>query len=57
MRFFAKILYDKETTACLNTGNSPLHIAAATAAARFETPSKANYRGAEQAEVLNCCER
>ena len=38
-----KILYDKETTACLNRGNFPLHIAAA----RFETPSMANYRGAE----------
>ena len=47
-RFFAKILYDKETTACLNRGNFPLHIAAAiAAAARFETPSMANYRGAE----------
>ena len=32
-RFFAKILYDKETTACLNRGNFPLHIAAAVAAA------------------------
>ena len=45
-RFFAKILYEKETTACLNRGNFPLHIAAA-AAARFETPSMANYKGAE----------
>ena len=46
-RFFAKILYDKETTACLNRGNFPLHIAAAVDAAPFETPSMANYRGAE----------
>jgi hypothetical protein len=44
-RFFDKILY-KETTACLNRGNFPLHIAAAAAAARYETPSMANYRGA-----------
>jgi hypothetical protein len=42
-RFFAKILYDKEATACLNRGNFPLHIAAA----RIETQSMANYRGAE----------
>ena len=46
-RFFDKILYDKETTACLNRGNFPLHIAAPAATDRFETPSIANYRGAE----------
>jgi len=46
-RFFAKILYGKEAPACLNRGNFPLHIAAAVAAATFETPSMANYRGAE----------
>jgi hypothetical protein len=31
-RFFAKVLYDKEATACLNRGNFPLHIAAASRA-------------------------
>jgi hypothetical protein len=47
-RFFVKILYDKGKTACLNRGNFQLHIAATTAAAaRFETPSMANYRGTE----------
>jgi hypothetical protein len=46
-RFFAKILYDKEATACVNRDNFPLHIAAALAAARIEAPSMANYRGAE----------
>jgi hypothetical protein len=46
-RSFAKILYDKEVTACLNRCNFPLHIAAAVAAAKFELPSMANYRGAE----------
>jgi hypothetical protein len=44
-RFFPKILYDKQHLA--SRGNFPLHIAAAVAAARFETPSMANYRGAE----------
>jgi hypothetical protein len=55
-RFFAKILYDKETTACLNRGNFQLHIAAvAAAAARFETPSMANYRELkDKPKVLNC---
>jgi len=54
-RFFAKILYDKEATACLKRQNFPLHIAAAVAAAGFETPSMANYRGAEgKVKVLNC---
>jgi hypothetical protein len=43
--FYAKILYDKESTACLNRINFPLHIAAATAAAKFEIPSMAFYRG------------
>jgi hypothetical protein len=47
MRESAKILYDKEANACLNGGNFPLHIAANVAAAGFETPSMANYRGAE----------
>jgi len=46
-RYFAKILYDKEATACLNRVNFPLHIAAAVAAAQFETPSMQNYRGAD----------
>jgi DNA polymerase III delta prime subunit len=45
--YFAKILYDKETTACLNRNNFPLHIAAAVSAARFELPTMLNYRGAE----------
>jgi hypothetical protein len=45
--YFAKILYDKEATACLTRNNFPLHIAAAVAAARFENPSMINYRGAE----------
>lgn len=46
-RYFAKILYDKEATACLNRVNFPLHIAAAVAAAQFETPSMQYYRGAD----------
>jgi hypothetical protein len=53
--YFAKILYDKEATACLNHNNFPLHISAAVAAARFETPSMVNYRGTEsqiQSSVL-----
>jgi hypothetical protein len=53
--YFAKILYDKEATACLNRNNFPLHISAAVAAARFETPSMVNYRGTEsqiQSSVL-----
>ena len=45
--YFAKILYDKETTACLNRNNFPLHTAAAVAAAKFESPTLVNYRGAE----------
>jgi hypothetical protein len=45
--YYAKILYDKEATACLNRNNFPLNIAAAVSAAKFETPSMANYRGAE----------
>jgi hypothetical protein len=45
--YFAKILYDKEATACLNRNNFPLHISAAVSAARFETPSMVNYRGNE----------
>jgi hypothetical protein len=45
--YFAKILYDKEATACLNRNSFPLHISAAVAAARFETPSMINYRGTE----------
>jgi hypothetical protein len=45
--YYAKIFYDKEQTACLNRNNFPLHTAAAVAAAKFETPSMINYRGAE----------
>jgi hypothetical protein len=45
--YFAKILHDKDETACLNRNNSPLHIAAAVSAARFETPSVVHYRGAD----------
>jgi hypothetical protein len=45
--YYAKILFDKEKTACLNRNNFPLHTAAAVAAAKFETPSMINYRGAE----------
>jgi len=45
--YYAKILFDKEQTACLNRNNFPLHTAAAVAAAKFETPSMINYRGAE----------
>jgi hypothetical protein len=45
--YFAKILYKKEETACLNRNNFPLHISAAVAAARFEIPSMIHYRGAE----------
>jgi hypothetical protein len=42
-----KILYDKEATACLNWNNFPLHTTAAIAAAKFESPTLFNYRGAE----------
>ena len=45
--YYAKILFDKEQTACLNRNNFPLHTAAAVAAAKFETPSMINYRGTE----------
>jgi hypothetical protein len=45
--YFAKILYDKEKTACLNSSNFPLHVAAAVAAARFDNPSMVHYRGPE----------
>jgi hypothetical protein len=45
--YYAKILYDKEQTACLNRNNFPLHIAAAVAAAKIESPTMANYRWAE----------
>jgi hypothetical protein len=45
--YYAKILFSKEETACLNRNNFPLHIPAAVAAARFETPSMQNYRGTE----------
>ena len=45
--YYAKILFDKEETACLNRNHFPLHTAAAVGAARLETPSKANYRGSE----------
>jgi len=45
--FYAKILYDKETTAYLNRNNFPLYIAAAVDAAKFKTPSMANYGSAE----------
>jgi hypothetical protein len=41
-RYFAKILYDKEATACLSRINFPLHNEAAVAAAQFETPSMQN---------------
>jgi hypothetical protein len=45
--YYAKILFDKEQTACLNKNNFPLHTAAAVAVAKFEPPSMINYRGVE----------
>jgi hypothetical protein len=45
--YFCKILETKESTACLNRNNFPLHIAAAVAAAKFESPSMVNYRGSD----------
>jgi len=44
-RFFAKILYDKNTTAPLNRQNFSLLATAAIAAAQFETPSMQYYKG------------
>lgn len=45
LRFFVKLLHDKNETAVLNRQNFPLLAAAAVAAAQFETPSMKNYRG------------
>jgi hypothetical protein len=43
--YYCKILQPNESTACLNRNNFPLHIAAAVAAAKYETPSIPYYRG------------
>jgi hypothetical protein len=43
--YYCKILQPKESTACLNRDNFLLHIAAAVAAAKYDTPSMQYYRG------------
>jgi hypothetical protein len=45
--YYAKILYDRWTTACLDGKYFPLYVAAAVAAAKFEKHYVTTYRGAE----------